>query len=472
MKKIGLFYLVWMLFMGISATSQALDVEFHGDLNHRFQRTNRADFLTGDSTSDRAEINDGSVDSFFGEIKYRLWLNASTNDGKVKGVVATEIGGLRFGESGKMPYSGDQIVFELRWAYTDFQLPWVERNARVQVGLQPFTANKYLWQETAGGVAFNSMLGSNFDYQLAWMRGAEVDKTAESSNPNDNRSNEDGFLARLNFNPGGSFKGGLFGLFQTYNADGTHFGNGDLDSRDYQIKRFGKDKGINLYSLGTDGGFTGGPFFINWDLIYQTGKIEDTNFTDFASGLGNSGNFDVNAYFIHCDVGANIDRFKIQYTFWYATGDDDPQDDKFDAFLSTDVDINDSIAIMEGNYGDDNYFTERPYLADKGFIMNRLGIDVKATEKFTLGAALLYMLTAEDFKYTAAATGRSESNNDIGFETDVYLKYMLYSNVELAWNAGYLVAGDAMDVYEVDAIQDGSADENIWITAARIRYTF
>ena len=267
-------------------------------------------------------------------------------------------------------------------------------------------------------------------------------------------------------------KAGGFLLYQTYDADGTNNGNGALDSRDYQIKAFGVDKGINLISLGTDGSYKGENFFVNWDLIYQTGEIKDTDFTDFASGLGNSGDFDVNAYFIHFDVGTNWDKFKIQYTFWYASGDDNPQDDKFDAFLSTDVDMDQSIALSEGNYADDNYFTERPYLADKGFIMNRFGVDYKATEKLTVGGALLYMFTAEDFKYTAAATGTNESNNDLGLEFDVYCKYMLYENVELAWNAGYLIAGDALDVYEVASIQDGSADQDIWISSARVRYKF
>ena len=155
-----------------------MEINVHGDLNNRFQVTNRADFLTGDSKSDRPEINDGDVNSNFGEIKYRLWLDAATNDGNVKGVLATEIGGLRFGEVGKAQFSGDQIQFEVRWAYTDFQLPGIDRNARFKIGLQPFTVNKFIWQETVAGVAFDSTASEKLDYQLAWMRGAEVDKTA------------------------------------------------------------------------------------------------------------------------------------------------------------------------------------------------------------------------------------------------------------------------------------------------------
>ena len=387
-------------------------------------------------------------------------------------VVATEIGGLRFGETNKAQFSGDQIQFEVRWAYTDFQLPFADRKARFKVGLQPFKVNQFLWQETAAGIAFDSTIGETLDYTLAWMRGNEIDKTGSPTPSIDDRSDVDALLARVNCDPGGNVKGGVFLLYQFYDADGQNFGFGPLDSRDYQIKAFGTDNGIDLFSFGVDGKANFTPFFINWDLIYQTGEIEDTAFTDFASGLGRSGDFDVDAYFIHFDIGAKIHKWTFKYTFWYASGDDTPTDDDFDAFLSTDVDIDHSIALFEGNYADDNYFTERPYIADKGFIMNRIGADYQATPKLRIGGALLYMMLAEDFEYTAAATGASVSEDELGFEIDAYVKYMLYPNLELALNAGYLNAGDALDVYEVASIQDGSSDEDIFITSARVRYKF
>ncbi len=463
---------ILVLLIILVSPSNAAQISFHGDLNHRFQYTDRADFLTLDSTSNRPEINDGSVDESFGEIKYRLWLEAGTDNNDIKGVVATEIGGLRFGETGKAQFSTDQIQFEVRWAYTDFQLPGIDRKARFKIGLQPFKVNRFIWQETAAGVEFDSTIGSAIDYRLAWMRGNEIDKTAANSDEDDDRTDVDALLARFDYKPEGNLKGGAFLLYQFYDADGTNFGNGALDSRDYQIKAFGTDNGISLFSLGVDGNVEFNRFYVNWDLIYQMGEIEDTDFTEFASGTNRSGDFDVNAYLFHFDVGANWGKFNIKYTFWYASGDDDPADDEFGAFLSTDVDITDSIILFEGNFADDNYFTERPYIADKGFIMNRIGIDYMMTDKLTLGGALLYMLTAEDFEYTAAATGENVSNNELGLEFDVYCKYNLYKNLELAWNAGYLLAGDALDVYEVASIQDGDADENIFITSARVRYKF
>lgn len=472
MKKSILLFVFPALIFGVCSQSSAVEVEFHGDLNHRFQYTNRADFLTGDSKGNRPEINPGDVDENFGEIKYRLWVEGATNDGDVKGVVATEIGGLRFGESGKADFSGDDVQFEVRWAYADVQLPWVERLARFKLGLQPFKVNKYLWQETAAGVAFNSTIGDNMDYTLAWMRGAEYDKTAANSDDTDDRTDLDSYLARFDMKPGG-LKTGFFALYQGFDSDGN---TAALDSRDWEVKLFksGNDPqiGFDLWSFGTDGSIDFNPFFVNWDLIYQIGEFEDVAFTEFASGTGATGDFDISAYFIHFDVGAKVNNLTFTYTFWYASGDDSPTDGDFDAFIATDVDITDSIALFEGNYADDNYFTERPYLADKGFIMNRIGVDFKATPKTTVGGALLYMMTAEDFEYTAAANGASVSESDLGWEIDAYVKYMLFPNVEVALSVGYLFAGDALDVYEVASIQDGSSDEDIYITSARLRYKF
>jgi hypothetical protein len=126
---------------------------------------------------------------------------------------------------------------------------------------------------------------------------------------------------------------------------------------------------------------------------------------------------------------------------------------------------------MQGGYTDDTYFTERPYIHDKGFIMNKIALDSKITDKLTVGTALMYMMTAEDIEYTDNQ-GRSQEDDKIGFELNGYLKYLLYQNVEFAVNAGYLWADDAMDFFEVEEIRDGSSDEDIFISTARVRYMF
>ena len=228
-----------------------------------------------------------------------------------------------------------------------------------------------------------------------------------------------------------------------------------------------------MYTVGTDGHMDMDQFFVKWDLMYQFGSVDyvlgtDLNGTANPTGLENC---DVSAYFLHADVGMKMGKSTLTYTFWYASGDDSPFDDDFDAFLATDVDIFDNIILMEGGWADDDYFTERPYMLDRGFIMNKLALDYQATERTKLGIAGMYMMTAEDLEYTAF-NGKAVSEDTIGFEIDAYVKFKLFKNVELAVNAGYLFADDAMDYFEVDKIQDGRSDEDIFRSDMRIRYKF
>jgi hypothetical protein len=171
-------------------------------------------------------------------------------------------------------------------------------------------------------------------------------------------------------------------------------------------------------------------------------------------------------------LGYKFGNAKLTYTFWYASGDDDGDDKDFNGFMSVDVDICNSVTIMEGVYADDDYFVETPYIGDKGFIMNQLALDYKASKKLMVGTSVMYMMTAEDVEYTYKKNGVTykSSDDEIGFEWNAYLKYKIYQNLEFAINAAYLFAGDAMDYWEVQ--KDGSSDEDIFVSTARIRYKF
>ncbi len=469
--KVLRFILYCLIALGVALPALGAEFTFHGDMNHRFLLyTNRSDWLDNEQAG---KISDEKVDDYYGELKYRFWFGASSNDGNTKGVYAIEIGGIRFGEQGSGKgqggsFSGDVVNVETRWAYLDWQIPGVESKARFKMGLQPFKVNKYLWQETIAGVDFNGAAGNPVGYQLSWMRGVDEIPRDSVNNVRD----QDNLLARVNFNPSDDLKVGLFGLWQ-FGSPASTSPFGDINPREYLLKTFAGDVDLDVLTLGIDGGATFDNFFVNWDLMFQTGSIDDATFDDSEfSGNSSSGDFDVSASFFHFDVGLKSGKDKFTFTFWRASGDDNAADNDFDGFLSTDLDMDDNIGIFEGLYTDDNtYFTERPYMLDKGFIMGKLAWDRQSTEKLKYGGALMYMLTAEDIKYTDF-NSVSRSNDEIGWEIDVYLKYMLYKNLEFAINAGYLVAGDALDAFEVGSLQDGSADEDIFGSSMRFRYKF
>jgi len=474
MKRLKL-ALVVLLVLGLAAPVLCAEVALHGDFNNRFMvYTDQAGLFAGpgdQTTAANRQIADDGVSDSWGEIKYRLWVDAATNDDKVKAVYGIELGALHFGDSNDSSgdFSGDGVNIETRMAYTDFQLPWVENKARLKIGLQPMDVSYYLWKETAMGVNFESERDS-FDYQLAWLRGYEHQRDNA-----DGGDDVDAFLGRLNLKPAEGFKVGVFGLYTTSNAPGSSPETpGQITAESYQIKRFAHLVDLDLWNFGIDGSYNApmrdGKFFINWDLIYQTGDIDNVSFLGSDGIPTDNASVDVSAYFAHVDVGFGAGDWKFTYTFWYASGDDNSGDADFEGFVSYDVDSFDGVVLFEA-LTDDNYFTERHYLLDKGFIMNKIALDYQATPKLKVGAAALYMMTAEDIEYTAAQ-GQQVAEDEVGIEIDVFSSYKLFDNMTFNVAAGYLFAGDAMDYWEADDIQNGSSDEDILKINASVRYKF
>ncbi len=446
MSKMKIF-LAALVALAMATPALAVDVTVHGDLNNRFNLyTNQAQMYKTFESESRVTnpVSDKTQTATWGDIKYRLWTELSTNDGAVKGVYAIELGALRFGDStyskgGGATYSGDGVNIETRWAYTDFQLPFVQSKARVQIGLIPWTVNHYVWQETAMGVQLKGDAGP-VGYTVGWARGHENQFDNSSSNAFDDA---DGFLLRGDFKPADGVKVGLFGLWQRQDAyDGRL-----TPETAFEIKGFGKDQ-YNIYTIGTDGSFkVPVGLFVNWDAIYQGGKIKEPL------------DQDVSAYFLHADVGMNLGKVRLTYTGWYASGDDDSTDGDIKNFMSTDVDMFDSVVLFEGGYTDDNYFTEKPYIQNKGMILNKLAADFQATDKTKVGGAVLYLMTAEDL---------ANGEDTLGTEIDAYVSHKLYPNVEVALNAGYLFADNGMDNFAAP----GTSADNIFRTTMRVRYGF
>ena len=472
MKKI-LAVAAIMCGMGYAGHAMAADFAFHGDLDHRFQvYTNHADFLDGDKFKKGGGIKvDNDANDSWGEVKYRLWAEMASDSKAVKGVYAIEIGGLEFGKPaskglGKSAggnFSGDGVNVETRWAYLDMQVPGVSDKMRVKTGLQPFNLNKYFWKETIMGINVDGQSG-NMSYFVGWERPYRLDAKSGDTNIDD----VDAIIAKVAFSPMEKSKVGFFASYMMSESDEGE-GPGKVGSTNWEIKKFAQNTDMDLYTLGVTGKMNFGGFFTNWDLIYQGGSIDNAAYADQDGVASAASDFDVSSYFAHFDVGTKVGSTKITGTYIYASGDDDPYDDEFNAYLAADVDMGFSQVVTEGHPTSDDYFTERPYILDKGIHVFKLAVDNKISDKVKVGGALLYMLTAEDVTYTGA-NGQTYSDDGIGTEFDAYVKYKLYPDVTLSFNAGYLLVDDAMDYFESDL--DGSADEDVYTIGARLRYKF
>ena len=446
MSKHWKIFLAVLLGLSMATPAMAMKFEFHGDLNNRFLLyTDQAGFFQVSSpvldTEDRADS--------FGEIKSRLIAEASTDDGKVKGVYALEVGAVKFGQAARGgSFSGDGINLETRWFYTDFQIPSVASKFRVQIGLFSNTVNPFFWSETAMGV---KLYGDN--WYFAWLRGKDQFPTGATQNWGEND------LDTLNARYDLKMEPVKVGLFLSYLTQKTNATSITLDpATSNEIKLF-PDADFNLLAVGIDGGFsTGtsfGKVFLNWDLIYETGGVDD---------VGSAGNdVDIKGYLLHGDLGLNFGAATVTYTAWYASGDDNSTDRDFKNFFSVDVDLFESFIFQE-SLTDDNVFFEGGYIRDKGMFFNKLALDYQATKQTKLGLAALYLQTAKDLQWL---TFREKK---LGVEIDGYVKHKLYDNVELALHLGYLISGDAMDFFETT--RDGKADVDIFKSEARVRYQF
>ena len=458
--------------VGLAPCAYAVQVEVHGDLNHRAQVTDQVNFFTHKVTPTYHTALDG-VEGQYVDFKYRLWAEMASDDNAVKGVYAIEIGGIKFGDSANGGgYSGDGKNIETRWAYTDFMLG----NGRMKIGLQPWSVNSFVWTETATAIQYGASAGM-VDYELGWARPKNYYPSSANKTDDDPFIEDaDALMGRVNFGIGEGSKAGVFVLYQMSNP--SKAAPGVITANDWYVKDFG-DVDMNIWTLGLDGKLqTAGPLFINWDVMFQTGQIDNVEFRDvavdandpaFSSIISPYNDYDLSAYFGHVDIGAKLGKLTLTYTGWYASGDSKSDDDDFEAFLATDVDRTESIIFMEGGYPDEAAYTDRPYIADKGLFLNKVAADYQATDKVKVGGALLYLQLAEDIEYTDDLNV-ARSSKDLGFEVDAYISYQMYKNLEIALNAGYLLSGDAMDVFENTT--DGAADEDVFRTTAKIEYKF
>jgi len=464
-----------LLALVVATPAMATKFEFHGDFFTRFMvYTDQTGFFnapdTGTSSTANSQVLDRNdrADSW-GEIKSRLVFSGENDDGSVKGVYALEVGALRFGRDAGVGnslqggFSGDGVNVETRWFYTDFQIPGVPSKARFQLGLFSNTVNPFFWSETAMGVKFYTD-----NWYLAWLRGKEK-LTGNTEDWGD--GDLDSLSARydLKMDP---LKLGLFASYLWQNA---HLASGaftDLSTFDalvsYSVKKLPATLNFDLLALGVDGGWSAktgfGKVFINWDLIYEMGKLKDVSLDNVTRT-----DADLRAYLLHADVGVNFGAATLTLTSYYASGDDQfSSDTDFDAFISVDVDRTDSIIFQEGGFTDDNYFTERPYIHDYGLWLNKLALDFQATKKTQFGAAILYLQTAEDVGLTA-----TKKSKKLGTEFDAYVKHKIYDNLEFGLNFGFLWSGDVMDDFETGTgAGDGNADVDVFRSTAMVRYMF
>jgi hypothetical protein len=455
--KTGRVLLAALATVAVAAPAMALNVEWHGDLNNRFSYSTQADTSARTSRDTEKYVGFGGNNhalsgvtvpdtkknpndsDFFGEIKYRMSLNVSDDDKKVKGVVGFEFGSSKFGDS-NLPFGGDKNNFELMWAYTDIEVPF-DPASRLIVGLQPVGYNPLLWSDNAPGAKWMRKDG-NLAYSAGWFR----DDVGKGTGGSDKNKYDNAYVGDLtyNFSNGSSLNGFVVYLEQgqeplrvlTNLSGGT---GATVTAQDQQLwlGLTGKSKWNNLA-----GQLTG---------IYLTGELKTP-----------TEKLDREGYLVHGQLDYKLDKTTFSLGGMYASGDKNNADGKLKNFDVIDVGTGmfGSVIIFD-NLADDNSFSQSPYLFDKGYALLYAGARHELSKKAWVSARYLWHNTAEDI-VTAQGSG-----DEVGHEFVLGAGYQIMKGLTAEINAGYLVAGDAWD-----ALSSTGKGDDVFRTDANIRFRF
>jgi len=450
--------LVVAMFIALAMATPALaiNVEWHGDFNNRFSYSDQADLskriikdsekyisadgvLYSQSKISLPDTKKNKNDSdFFGELKYRMDMTVSDDEKKVKGVVGFEFGSSKFGGSGA-DFGGDDNVFELRWAYTDFELPF-DPASRLSVGLQPVGYNALVWSDNAGGVKWTRKEG-NWAYSLGWFRN---DWANNSTAGGDTKSAyDDAYAADVTyvFENGNSLNAfviymdaGQESLGVTNFVTDTFTTLGTVQDEEIWMGLSGKGKWNNLSGM-----FTG---------VYLTGEVTGAGYP-----------IDRDAFLVHGQADYAVGKTTFTLGGLYASGDDDPTDRDAENFDVIDIATSmlGSVIIFD-NYCDDNSFSQAPYVLDQGYKLIYVGAAHKLNDKTKIWGRYFWHNTAEDTLL---------GDDEIGHEFVVGVSYTIMKGLTADINAGYLVAGDAWEA----VASDGEGDD-VFRTDARIQFKF
>ncbi|MDK2847208.1 MAG: hypothetical protein PWP34_561 [Desulfuromonadales bacterium] len=440
---------VALLGAALATPAMAFNVEWHGDLNNRFSFSDQADlskrtvkdsakYVSIDGSRSFSDLRNAGVtkkskndSDFFGELKYRMWLQAADDENKVKGVVAFEFGSSKFGGEGA-DFGGDDNVFELRWAYTDIEVPF-DSASRLTVGLQPVGYNALLWSDNAAGVKWKRKSGS-WAYSLGWFRD---DVASNKTVGGDEKSDyDDAYAADVTY----AFENG-----SSLNAFMVFMDSGQVDSDVDDIVTNAQDSEI---WLGLSGKGKWGALSASATGIYLTGELS-----------ADEGDYDRKAFLFHGQLDYTVGANTFSFGGLYASGDDDPNDGDLENFDVIDISTSmiGSVVIFD-NYADDNSFSQAPYVFDQGYKLLYAGLTHKLNNKTKLRAKYLWHNTAEDTLL---------GDDEIGHEFVAGVSYTIMKGLKAEINAGYLIGGDAWDALGTD----GDSDD-VFRTDARLRYKF
>ena len=488
MKKLPMVVLLSAVFMLVSTSAFAVDIKTNGDLQQWFGYSDNAkfsdqagiaskngdfSFYTNPSTRTGLGYSSGNYNAIKGKTdksdtdaeasvwtRYRQWFTATSDDQKVKGVFAIEVGGIKWGYQGDslgkskgFGYSGDGVNIETRWLYTDFVVPGIGGNAIAGLQTVPLSKDfdQFIWSETAAGLTYFKAI-EPIDIRVGWIRGNSA--TSKNVGFSGGNFNDDAGYLTLGYDLS---KGNRLAFVLAAIRQSTW----KTTSGSYIFDN-------NSQYVGGTGKFAAGPLSGDVTAMYQGGSVDLT--TPTPQDLKRQ------AYSANATVSWKPSAgHTITLAYRYASGDENAADDKINNYTAVDVDMNHGLVVFEG-VATEGYTTDSPYWLDKGLNMPSIRYDYQPVKGLVLSGLYSYISTDKKTQRIGAAAvnpalgpdGKTYGTN-IGSELDLLVKYNIWKGLDALFGLGYLKAGDALDAYTNNGAEKA---KNIAKAQLELRYRF
>lgn len=198
----------------------------------------------------------------------------------------------------------------------------------LRVGIQPFSSDfrGFLFQDAPFGVRlFGTRANNRFQYNLAWFRRMEKDTNSGLNDAGEALRDDDVFVANLYWQdmPKLGFFSQATVLYNRNRDDEFFYDNNDFIQRPASLGQE-RMRDYDAYYLGYNGDGHFGRLNLTVSAYAALGEEKGAVFTGEDS--------DIEAFFLAAEPGIDFDWVRLRGSFLYASGDDDPFDDKSQGF--------------------------------------------------------------------------------------------------------------------------------------------
>lgn len=198
----------------------------------------------------------------------------------------------------------------------------------LRVGIQPFSSDfrGFLFQDSPFGVRlFGTRASNRFQYNLAWFRRMEKDTNSGLNDVGQSLRDDDVYVANLYWQdqPTLGFFSQFTAIYNRNRETDIYYDNNDFIQRPASIGQE-RPREYDVYYLGYNGDGHFGRLNLTASAYAAFGEENSSIYSRESS--------DIQAYFFALEPSMDFDWIRARLSFLYASGDDDPYDDKSEGF--------------------------------------------------------------------------------------------------------------------------------------------